>query len=482
MVQDHFWTVFAGHVQRQPRRVALVYDPGPGSGLVSLNWSELNNMTGRVAAWLDQNFGIASGQRIVHTSTNSLSDLLIWMACLRTGRVDVPIDGHLSQAMAHDLIRRAAGQWVESSDVPIRHDGVDAPPAALYPSRPSSADDDAVVLWTSGTTARPQGVRLSNRALLINAQDKLEAVPHSIDDVRLTVLPFCHAYARTCDVGTWLISGCTLAISRGGEGLQRVAAAVHPTHVNLVPVLAKRWLNQAPDSNGQSRLRVLGCGGAGLDEATFHRWTERGVTVIHGYGLTETGPVIASATVSDARPGLVGPVTRHWQHRVIDGRLFVRGPAVMSGYIDDAPATALRIDPDGWLDTGDAVAVDPTSGQLKILGRCDDAIVLDCGHKIQPTDVERRLESIPPIRHAMVGQEDGVLVAWIVTDQPNDSLTLESLLEPLGDLPNYARPKQFFRVWPPPTQADGSLTMKGTIRRRELAQSLSQRSVTPIVG
>ena len=149
-------------------------------------------------------------------------------------------------------------------------------------------------------------------------------------------------------------------------------------------------------------MRLLGCGGAAISESAFEHWQRLGVAVIQGYGLTESSPVICSATPTNAKPGLVGRFVEGWETKIQDQQLLVRGPHVMLGYWDDPVATASRIDRDGWLATGDHVEVDAQSGQLRILGRVDDVIVLASARKIHPATVERAVERVDGVRHAML--------------------------------------------------------------------------------
>ena len=236
-----------------------------------------------------------------------------------------------------------------------------------------SPDDDALILWTSGTTGNPKGVVHSHRSLLQNAKAKLQAVPQRVDDHRLTLLSVAHAYARTCDLGTWLISGCTLSIGRGFGGWLKLAPDRRPTLCNLVPSLASQILDQ---DEGLGCLRLLGCGGAAMSKEQFQSWTERGVRVIQGYGLTETGPVISSQTPSNSIPGHAGRLVDGWQSRIEHGRLFVRGPHLLTRYWNNPDETAAKLDSQGWFDTGDLVEINSSSGQLRILGRADDRLVL----------------------------------------------------------------------------------------------------------
>ncbi|MGB7325449.1 MAG: AMP-binding protein [Rubripirellula sp.] len=321
----------------------------------------------------------------------------------------------------------------------------------------------ALILQTSGTTSTPKGVVLTHTNLLGNAAAKLTAVPQSTDDVRLTVLPLSHAYARTSDFGTWLVSGCTLAVTLGFDGLCDFAPVVRPTLMNVVPSIAYRLLDSGTDltAMGLGRLRLLGCGGAPISAVTFEQFKRMGITVIQGYGLTETGPVICSATPENAAAGLVGDFVDGWQHEIRDGELFVRGPHVMHGYWNDEPATRAKVDSDGWLRTGDLVDRDDETGQLRILGRVDDVLVMDNGRKISPSSIQRDLEQLAGVHHAMLVWR-GRLECWI-----DGELAEDAIRKVLSQNP-HCRHATLHRFDPPLSIERAELTAKGTIRRNAI--------------
>ncbi len=333
----------------------------------------------------------------------------------------------------------------------------------------NNIDAPSLILWTSGTTGEPRGVTLSQRNLTGNAAAKLNAVPQQPDDIRLCVLPVSHAYARTCDLGTWLLSGCTLAITLGYAGLRRLAPLIRPTLINTVPSLADRMLQEDSASLGIDRLRLLGCGGAATSESSFRRWKARGVTVIQGYGLTETSPVICSATPGNASPGLVGKLVDGWESKIREGQLFVRGPHTMLGYWNEQDATNDKIDDQGWLATGDLVEQDAGTQQLRILGRIDDVIVLDNGRKIVPSAIETRVERMEPVRHALLVNRRG-LQLWFDTDEDMDDQAINEQIRQILDASSDYHGCTVHRFIPSLCPA-GELTAKGTIRRAQVLEN-----------
>ncbi|MDE6818701.1 MAG: AMP-binding protein, partial [Muribaculaceae bacterium] len=163
-------------------------------------------------------------------------------------------------------------------------------------------------------------------------------------------------------------------------------------------------------------------GGAGLnkDVETFLRRIKFPVTV--GYGMTECGPLIAYAPWDQRRPGSCGRLVDRMELKVESpdpatspGRLKVRGANVMKGYFHNPEATKDAIDPDGWMNTGDIVTVDP-DGFITIKGRDKSMILGPSGQNIYPEEIEHRLNNLPYVAESLVVDREGRLVALIHPD------------------------------------------------------------------
>ncbi|MCA9137986.1 MAG: long-chain fatty acid--CoA ligase [Planctomycetales bacterium] len=462
----------------------------------SINWNDLAEWVTFLAAELTGR--MTPGERLIHVVSNSVDDVLIALACQAAGIVEIPVDAEGGEDYVDSCRRRVDARWFDGN---AKRDLIDrakhrrihfaGPNIGVLPS--VAPKDDALILWTSGTSGEPKGVVLSHESLLANALAKLDAVGQRRTDRRLTVLSIAHAYARTCDLNTWLLSGCTLAITRGFQGWQEWARDVTPTLCNTVPSLADRII----DGGVMPRtLRILGCGGAAMSGEQFAHWRDHGVTVIQGYGLTEAGPVVASQSPEDSIAGRVGRFVTGWEYRLggvdlpknvpgqesmnsgfgrhVDGegRLFVRGRHVMSRYWDDAESTSRRVDRDGWLDTGDVVRVCQSSGQLEILGRCDDRIILSNGHSVDPGAVERRISGVIGLQTAVLvaGADGRSLELWVEAD--DDRFSQSELRSALIGLPAWEQPGSihFFQI--PDSVRDRVFNRKGAVRRGEMLRFL----------
>lgn len=436
------------------------------------NWVELGAAVEQVSRWIESRLNLKgqSERHVGYISDNSSTNVVVALACMNLGAIEFPFDHRLSSQEIHRRWSGIGGLWIDLAEIESYLSEQKDP--VILRDRSEHLDPDAIslVLWTSGTTGTPKGVALSHRNLAGNAASKLKAAPQLPEDRRLCVLPLCHGYARTCDLGGWLISGCSLAVSLGYRGIEYFAPVVEPTLMNLVPSLAARLLKDTK-TNGLDKLRMLGCGGAGLSEADFHLWTnDRNVTVIQGYGLTETSPVICSATPDRASAGLVGDFVEGWEHKVVSEQLFVRGPHVMKGYWNDPKSTRAKVDGEGWLATGDQVEVDQKTRQIRILGRVDDVIVLSNAVKVYPESIERQVNSIRGVRHSMLINRDN-LELWL--DATFDFASQEEHKQAIHNhakeilrrsIPSNDCEVHFFSK---PLQ-DHELTSKGTIRRVQI--------------
>ena len=393
------------HAAKRPSAPALTMGPpAEDANPETLSWAELASWARAIANRLTEMTPRSrdGGVCVGHLVSNRPEDILLSLACQMAGMTEVPIDFTGGESYAHTCwsrIERAADSATVWLDPNSKRQIVSAARGESAGPLPRvDPNSDALILWTSGTTNEPKGVVLSHAALSANASAKLKAVPQHPNDIRLTLLSIAHAYARTSDLGTWLISGCRLAIAPGFAGFIEYSSLA-PTLINSVPSLADRIFEQ---SGRIHSLRLLGCGGAAMSLESFDAWTALGVTVIQGYGLTEAGPVISSQTPEDSIVDSVGGFVDGWEHRIENQQLLVRGPHVMNRYWGDETATRQILDADGWLDTGDLASLDADSGQLHILGRIDDRIVLTNGHNIDPQAIEQAVQCVPGVQNAIV--------------------------------------------------------------------------------
>lgn len=480
----------------------------------SIRWSELLNQVDRLASWLENN-GIKSHDRIVNLEPNSHHWATLDLACAALGVIHSPIDPRWGDSQIASAIHSLEPKAVFSS-THRKLSGVDSMPIAQALEQATFApplhlrsawlesqrgDQTATILWTSGTSANPKGVMLSHNNLLSNALAKLEAMPQRPDDVRLNILPFAHAYARTCELTTWLLSGGAIACAESGQSALQLARQIQPTLINAVPSIYQHWLSriqqhlpgdQTTDLRSflGGRVRQLASGGASIPDSIRDRFAQDSLPIFQGYGLTEASPVVCSNRAAREDEGKkipalldgVGPAVKGVQLRTDgDQRLFVKGPGVMQGYWRDELATSARIQ-DGWLDTGDCVAIDPDRPlnsldrlAICIAGRADDIQVLSTGHKFAPRLLEHPIEQIQGISECVVvGTNLRRPIAIVNLLADHSHLTPTLLLNRFRDLlkvqPEHLQISQVVITQEPWTLENGLKHWKGGVNRQEIAR------------
>jgi len=250
--------------------------------------------------------------------------------------------------------------------------------AGAAPRVTREAGDPAVVLFTSGSEGTPKGVVLSHRNILANAAQALARVDANANDKVFNVLPVFHSFGLTGGMMMPLLAGIPIFMYPSPLHYRIVPELIYQTGSTILfgtDTFLTGYARSAHAYDFRS-LRLVLAGAEAVKDRTRQVYMERyGIRILEGYGVTETAPVLAMNTPMANRPGTVGRLSPLMQYRLdpvpgIDdgGRLSVRGPNVMLGYLRAENPGVLEPLPDGWHDTGDIVAIDP-AGFITIKGR-----------------------------------------------------------------------------------------------------------------
>lgn len=312
----------------------------------------------------------------------------------------------------------------------------------------------ATIVYTSGTTGRPKGVMLSHHNILSNAAASSTVLTAGSDDLFLSFLPLSHTLERTCGHYFAILSGATTAYARGIPLLAEDLQTVRPTLLISVPRIYERVygriraaLDEGPPlkkklfqlavavgyarfehAQGRGpwklsfllwpalnalvakkilarlggRMRAAISGGAALPPDISRVFVGLGLTVLQGYGLTETSPVACANRPGDNLPASVGTPIPGVQVRLGENNaLMIKGPNVMLGYWNNPEATRQILGADGWLNSGDTARIDER-GHVFITGRLKEIIVLSNGEKLPPVDIEAAIARDPLFEQVML--------------------------------------------------------------------------------
>ncbi len=274
----------------------------------------------------------------------------------------------------------------------------------------------AVILFTSGTEGQPKGVALSHENLLVNVAQVRSHVGILATDVIFNPLPVFHCFGLTGGTILPLIAGIRVICHPSPKQPKEIVRRIRQ-HGATILLSTDTFINQyarTADDGEMASLRMAVCGAERLrDETRAFVRRKTGITLLEGYGVTETAPVVAVNQIETNRPGTVGQLMPGMEARLEPvegipgaGRLFLRGPNVMLGYIKpDAPG---RIVPPegGWHDTGDVVSIDE-DGFIAIRGRLKRFAKIG-GETVSLAVVENIAAALwPDNAHAAVTVPDG---------------------------------------------------------------------------
>jgi len=462
----------------QPDRPAVRMDD------LVLSYGQLREAAGRMSRLLSS-AGIEPGDRVGLMLPNVPAFPIAFYGALAAGAVVVPMNPllksrevgyYLSDSGARVVLawHSAAGEAAKgAADAGAQAITVATPdladlltdyaPATEQPGRED--DDDAVILYTSGTTGRPKGAQLTHANLVRNAALTAQTLlKNNPDDVMMGCLPLFHVFGLTCGLNATVAAGGTLTLlprfdpAKALEIIQRDKVTIFEG----VPTMYAAILHhQAADPAMAATLRVCVSGGASMPVEIMRGFEEKfGCIILEGYGLSETSPVASFNHPGQVRkPGSIGTPVEGVQLRLVDdagqtvpdgeiGEIAIRGHNVMKGYWGKPEATAEAIT-DGWFRTGDLAKVD-SDGYYYIVDRKKDLIIRG-GYNVYPREIEEVLHEHPAVAevavigipHPDLGEEVGAAVAL----KPGASATPAELRDFAKDkVAAYKYPRQVWLV------------------------------------
>ena len=384
----------------------------------------------------------------------------IWSNCPKLKNIIILDDSHAADAenvYTFNSFLEKGSAFSTSSDLTFD--------SLVNTAKPS---DLLTLIYTSGTTGNPKGVMLSHENLISNMEGIGKLINFERDDVFLSFLPLSHVFERMGGHFTAFSRACTVYYAEGIEQVPANLQEAKPTVVLSVPRLYEKMhariiegLKSAPAARQKifwwaidvgrnysmlsivgekipfllgikhkiadklvyskvrermgGRLKFFVSGGAPLSQEIGEFFAAAGITILEGYGLTETSPVLSSNSPEALRYGSVGKPLFNVEIKIADdGEIIAKGPSIMKGYYNNDEATKESIDEDGWFYTGDIGEFDG-DGFLKITDRKKNILVTSGGKNIAPAPMENVMVASPYIEQVVViGDKRNFISALIV--------------------------------------------------------------------
>jgi len=422
---------------------------------IEVSYRQLHQKGLQMAGLLELN-GVEAGDRVLIWGPNSSWWAIAYWGILVRGAIAVPVDFMSDLARADsirgftraklvlqsrfkpELITEGKALFLEDLKFLIE----DVPPVTKIAA--CAPDATAQLIYTSGTTGNPKGVILTHKNLVANMTQVNAQIPIITQKFNfLSLLPLSHMFEQMGGFFTPLYRGAaivylgTLKPSAIMEALSEediyvimsvprlmqllkttIERELEEKHLSGVarwlarfalglPKGARRTLFYPVQSKFGSHFTVFVSGGASLDPVLFNFWSAMGFTVLEGYGLTETSPVLCVNTMERQVAGSVGPPLPGVQLKIEGKEVLVRGDSIFPGYYENEQATRDAFSSDGWFKTGDLGEIGPDGG-LVIKGREKELIVTGAGVNVYPDELEAVLNSIPGVKEScVIGLERG---------------------------------------------------------------------------
>jgi malonyl-CoA/methylmalonyl-CoA synthetase len=431
--------------------------------------------------------GVRPGDRVVVQTPKSWPAVALYLGCLRSGAVYVPLNPAYTATEVGHVLEDAEPSLLVAA--PERRDELTAPAGQAGVTQvftmgaggrgglldiardrsvehevvPRVGSDLAAIVYTSGTTGRPKGAMLTHDNLRTNAEALVGCWRFTDEDVLVHALPIFHVHGMFVATNVVLLAGASMIFLPTFDAARVLTACGHATALMGVPTFYTRLLAEPGLSHeAMAGMRLFVSGSAPLLAATHAAWRERtGHVILERYGMTETGMNTTNPYDGERRAGTVGFALPGVELRVVAeatgetvpagavGVLQVKGPNVFAGYWRQPERTAEEMRPGGWFVTGDLVMIDE-DGYVHIVGRAKD-LIISGGLNVYPKEVEDQIDHLAGVQEsAVVGvahPDFGEAVVAVVARRPGAELDEASIVAALdGRLARFKQPKRVFVV------------------------------------
>ena len=500
-------------------REAIIFRTGFRA--IRLSYLDLYDYAYRMAN-MYQHKGLEKGDAILIWAPNSPEWVAALLACSLTGVIAVPLDIKVQPEFVKHITSETGAKagikskymsiesslpWWDAEDLPylVR----ETPPIFKEPE--IHENDFLEIVYTSGTTAAPKGVILTNRNIVSNIASLSEVLTYEKEWRFLSILPLSHMFEQTVGLFVPLFYGCSITYlkTRKSAAIMQALQDEGITCIITVPLMLQRfrerilsevraqgkeqvfqhmlglarnfpnWMRKllfhSIHKKFGGKLNIFAVGGAPLDTVVEEFWNCVGVKVLQGYGLTETSPIVTCNSLDAPCPNTVGRVLPGQEIKLSEeGEIFVKGDNVTPGYFK-RPDLHDQYFVDGWYRSGDIGEID-ADGFLRIKGRTKNMILSASGLNVYPEDIESELNCIPGVKDSCVLglQKEAKTVIHAVLLLENSRIDARKIIDSANaNLADHQK-VQAYSVWDKP-DFPRTTTMK--IQRRFVTKALCETQV-----
>lgn len=394
-----------------------------------ITYSALDKEVKGMRAYLSAK-GIKQGDRVGVFIPNSSAFVVAFLAITTLGAVAVLLPPHLDQTAVFGCSMKFALKALIYS--PAFNEKInftaEKNPAIILVEDTMRAEDDvksvvvdkkapAVIIFTGGTTGKNKGALLSNGATMRGVKNGCFGMKEVFEQRYFLVLPLTHVFGLVRNLLTCLYTGSSIFICKNNKDMFKDIAVFKPTIMVLVPALAEMALNLSKQFGRNmlgADMKNIICGASAVAPYLVKEYHKFGITLLPGYGLTESANLVSGNPESLNNPESVGFIYQGMEYKIVDDELWLKGENMMDGYVGEPEENALSYE-DGWFKTGDLVRIDE-KGFLYITGRKKEIIVLPSGENISPAELEVKFNALDTVQDCLVYQdaESGALAIEVL--------------------------------------------------------------------
>ncbi|HEY4696104.1 MAG TPA: AMP-binding protein [Candidatus Hydromicrobium sp.] len=495
---------------------------------VSWSYKKVYDYARRFGTLLRQLY-IKKGDRVIIKGQNRPEWIIAYIGCLMQGVIAVPLDVNSSddfekkvQNKVRAKLKVYSGNEKKSRGlISINMEDIEERLSAITPIESSDItiypDDLTQIIFTSGTTAVPKGVKITHNNITSNLKsvkpvmDRWKKFFRLMRDLKiLSVVPLSHMYGQFIGIYIPLMIGSSV-VFMSNVNPKEILRAIKEERIWILGTLPKilelikdyivRKFNLSSKKFERKynkfkkikwplrflaflnihlkigpRLVAIIVGGAAFDKNMDEFWRCIAYTIFQGYGLTETAPIITLADPAWTGAGSIGKVLEGQQIRLVDGEIYVKGDNVTPGYFKDASLTKKAFS-EGWFKTGDLAEIGE-DGNLYFKGRKDTVIVRDDGINIYPEDIESALKENNSVKDCVVlglryGSNLEIHAILLMEDEYKGGA--EDIIKGANEKLNIYQHINSYIIW---KDDDFPRTGTGKIKRNEVLEVLSSMEAT----